>query len=126
MKKLIIITSLFFTCTLFSNEYPDISVDELQAALKEGKVALIDVNGPKSFSRGHIPTAINFSTDSNKLSKLLPKDKNTLIVSYCGGPGCRAYKKGAEAAAKLGYKNIRHLSAGISGWRKSGAKVVKK
>ena len=30
MKKLIIITSLFFTCTLFSNEYPDISVDELQ------------------------------------------------------------------------------------------------
>jgi rhodanese-related sulfurtransferase len=56
----------------------------------------------------------------------LPKDKNTLIVSYCGGPGCRAYKRGADAAAKLGYKNIKHLSAGISGWKKAGADVAKK
>ena len=111
---------------LLAGEYPDISVKELQSAIKEGKVAVIDVNGPKSFSRGHIPTAIDFSTQGKKLSSLLPKDKNTLVVSYCGGPGCRAYKRGADAAAKLGYKNVKHLSAGISGWKRAGAELAKK
>ena len=112
--------------SLFAGEYPDISVKELQSAIKKGEVAVIDVNGKKSFSRGHIPTAIDFSSQGKSLSKLLPTDKNTLIVSYCGGPGCRAYKRGADAAAKLGYKNIKHLSAGISGWKKAGADIAKK
>ena len=125
-----ILTTLFsfllVSSALFAGEYPDISVKELQNAIKEGKVAVIDVNGQKSFSRGHIPTAIDFSSQGKKLSSLLPKDKNTLVVSYCGGPGCRAYKRSADAAAKLGYKNVKHLSAGISGWKRAGAEVAKK
>ena len=125
-----ILTTLFsfllVSSALFAGEYPDISVKELQNAIKEGKVAVIDVNGQKSFSRGHIPTAIDFSSQGKKLSSFLPKDKNTLVVSYCGGPGCRAYKRGADAAAKLGYKNVKHLSAGISGWKRAGAEVAKK
>jgi len=126
MKKIIPFLLTLMVSSLFAGEYPDISVKELQAAIKKGKVAVIDVNGQKSFSRGHIPTAIDFSSQGKSLSKLLPSDKNTLIVSYCGGPGCRAYKRGADAAAKLGYKNIKHLSAGISGWKKAGAEVAKK
>jgi rhodanese-related sulfurtransferase len=126
MKKIIPFLLTLMVSSLFAGEYPDISVKELQSAIKKGKVAVIDVNGQKSFSRGHIPTAIDFASQGKSLSKLLPSDKNTLIVSYCGGPGCRAYKRGADAAAKLGYKNIKHLSAGISGWKKAGAEVAKK
>ena len=91
--------------SLIAGEYPDISINELQKAIKKGDVAIIDVNGARTYENGHIPTAIHFSSVGKKLSKSLPKDKNTLIVSYCGGPGCRAYKRGADAAAKLGYKN---------------------
>ena len=112
--------------SLIAGEYPDISINELQKAIKKGDVAIIDVNGARTYENGHIPSAIHFSSVGKKLSKSLPKDKNTLIVSYCGGPGCRAYKRGADAAAKLGYKNIKHLSAGISGWKKAGAEVAKK
>jgi len=126
MKKLLFLFLPFLASCLFAGEYPDISVKELQAALKDGKVAVIDVNGKKSFARGHIPTAIDFSSQGKSLSKLLPSDKSALIVSYCGGPGCGAYKRGADAAAKLGYKNIKHLSAGISGWKKAGADIAKK
>lgn len=127
MKKIISILILsLFGSSLFAGEYPDISINELQKAIKSGKVAVIDVNGARSYGKGHIPTAIDFSSAGKKLAKALPKDKNTLIVSYCGGPGCRAYKRGADAAAKLGYKNIKHLSAGISGWKKAGADVAKK
>ena len=107
---------------LFAGEYPDISVKELQSAIKKGKVAVIDVNGAKSFARGHIPTAIDFSSNGKELAKLLPKDKSTLVVSYCGGPGCRAYKRGADAAAKLGYKK-QHLSR-ISGWKAAYGKEI--
>ena len=126
MKLFSYLALLAFAFPLFGGEYPDISVKELQAAIKDGKVAVIDVNGAKSFGKGHIPTAIDFSSKGKKLSTLLPKDKNTLVVCYCGGPGCRAYKRGADAAAKLGYKNVKHLSAGISGWKRSGAEVAKK
>lgn len=127
MNKIIpLIVLCLFSSAIFAGEYPDISIKDLQKAISKGKVAIIDVNGARSFSKGHIPTAIDFSSVSKKLSKSLPKDKSTLIVSYCGGPGCRAYKRGADAAAKLGYKNIKHLSAGISGWKKSGADIAKK
>lgn len=127
MKKIITLFVLsLFSSTLFAGEYPDISIIELQKAIKSGKVAVIDVNGARSFSKGHIPTAIDFSSAGKKLAKSLPADKNTLVVSYCGGPGCRAYKRGADAAAKLGYKNVKHLSAGISGWKKAGANIAKK
>ena len=127
MKK--ILSLLFLSIIplgLIASEYPDISINDLQKAIKKGNVAIIDVNGDRTYENGHIPSAIHFPSVGKKLSKSLPKDKNTLIVSYCGGPGCRAYKRGADAAAKLGYKNIKHLSAGISGWKKAGAEISKK
>ena len=56
---------------------------------------------------------------------LLPKDKSALIVAYCGNPQCPAYRAAAEAAKKLGYKNIKHLTAGIAGWKAAGEKTEK-
>jgi len=65
-------------------------------------------------------------TDAKDLAKQLAKaDKGALVVAYCGGPRCSAYKRGASAAEKLGFKNVKHLSAGISGWIKAGKKLEK-
>ena len=128
MKKLL---ALFAIAVLAVNvqagEYPDISIGDLEKAIKAGKVVVIDVNGAKSFTkRGHIPTAVSFK-DAKSLAKQLAKSKkDTLVVAYCGGPTCNAYKRGASAAADLGFKNVKHLSAGISGWIKAGKKLAKK
>ena len=125
MKKVLsLLVAAIFATTVYAGEYPDISIKDLQAAIKDGKVTVIDVNGAGSFKKGHIPTAIHFASTKD-LSKALPEDKKTLIVAYCGGPGCSAYKRGASAAEKLGYPNVKHLSAGISGWKKAGADVEK-
>ena len=35
------------------------------------------------------------------------------------------YKTAAEKAVALGYTNVKHLSAGISGWKEAGEKVEK-
>ncbi|HAF57972.1 MAG TPA: sulfurtransferase [Opitutae bacterium] len=127
MNKIITSLFLFFATTaLHAANFPDISVEDLQKAVLSKKVAVIDVNGPKSFAKGHIPGAIEFSKQKKNLQSLLPRKKDTLVVAYCGGPSCRAYLRGAKAAAELGYTNVRHLSAGISGWKKAGQKVDQK
>ena len=106
-------------------QYPDVSVKELKAALEKGQVTVIDVNGTDSYKDGHVPGAIDFEASEDKLAKLLPKEKDALIVAYCGGPQCMAYKSAAKKAVALGYTNVKHLSAGISGWKAAGEKVEK-
>jgi rhodanese-related sulfurtransferase len=101
---------------MLAAEYPDISIAELKKAIAEKKVTVIDVNGGESYKNGHIPTALNFASIQGDLGSSLPKEKDALIVAYCGGPSCNAYTRAANAAAKLGYTNVKHLSAGISGW----------
>ena len=126
MKKVIVFfLAAVFAANLFAGEYPDLSIKELKKAISEKKVTILDVNGSRSFAKRHIPTAIDFSKVGKELAGSLPKDKGALIVAYCGGPSCGAYKRAASAAEKLGYTNIKHLSAGISGWLKAGEKTEK-
>lgn len=121
MKKLFaLLASLALTVTAFAGEFPDISIKEVRALVESKKAVLIDVNGSESFAKGHVPGAIDFEALKGSLAKALPADKSTPIVAYCGGPRCKAYRAAAEAAEKLGYKNIKHMSAGISGWKDAG------
>ncbi|MFA6288547.1 MAG: rhodanese-like domain-containing protein [Opitutaceae bacterium] len=130
MKKLVL--TLATSCLLFvsaafagSPKYADISLPDLKAAIASGKVAVIDVNGTDSFKSGHIPGAIDFEANEAKLASLLPADKSTLVVAYCGNPQCGAYKQGASAAEKLGYTNVKHFALGIQGWKKAGENAEK-
>lgn len=126
MKKFITATLLSLTLAVSAfaaTSFPDISHDELKAAIASGEVTLIDVNGAKSYQSGHIPGAVDYTAVADKLAAKLPANKGALIVAYCGSPKCGAYKKAAEAAAKLGYTNVKHYSGGISGWRSAGEKV---
>ena len=104
---------------------PDITIKDLKKAIDDKTVTVIDANGTDSFKSGHIPTAIDYEANADKLKEMLPKDKDALIVAYCGGPACGAYKAAAKAAVALGYTNVKHLSAGISGWKSAGEKVEK-
>ncbi len=124
MKRLAIVcASALIALGAYAAEYPDISIPELKSALETKQVTLIDVNGTESWQKGHIPGAIDYQSSKAKLASLLPKDKNALVVAYCGGPQCMAYKEAAKAAKELGYKNVKHLVAGISGWKGSGQKT---
>ncbi len=127
MKKLLAILSCVLISASFSfaGEYPDVSITEMKEAIKSGKVTILDVMGTKSYKKGHVPGAIDYKANAKKIAKLLPKDKNALVVAYCGGPACNAYKSAAKAAEELGYTNVKHMSAGISGWKSAGEKTDK-
>lgn len=126
MKKLIALfaTTLIVT-SAFAAEFPDVSIKEVKALSDSKKAVIIDVNGTESYKEGRVPGALNFEAIKGNLASALPADKNTPVIAYCGSPKCKAYKEAAEAAEKLGYKNVKHMSAGIKGWKDAGEKVEK-
>jgi rhodanese-related sulfurtransferase len=124
MKKLLmLVAAAFASVTAFAGEFADISIADVKKAIEAKKATIIDVNGSSSFKAGHVPTAIDFTAAKADLASKLPADKDALIIAYCGGPQCSAYQAAAKAAEKLGYKNIKHMSAGISGWKSAGEKT---
>ena len=125
-KKLLTLCAVALLAgSVYAGHYADITINDLKSALASKSVTLLDANGSDSYKEGHIPGAIDFATAKSKLAKVLPKDKGALIVAYCGGPQCQAYQSAAKAAEKLGYTNVRHLAAGISGWHDAGEKMEK-
>ena len=125
MKKLIALVFALVATAGFAAEFPDISIADLKQAIAEKKVTIIDVNGAASYQAGNVPTAIDFATQGANLASVLPADKGALVVAYCGGPQCSAYKAAANAASQLGYTNVKHLSAGISGWKAAKEPLAK-
>ena len=124
MKKLLaLLVAAFVAVSSYAAEFADISVNEVNKLAESKSAVIIDVNGDDSFKAGHVPGAINFAAIKDKFALSLPKKKDALIVAYCGNPKCGAYLKAAKAAEKLGYTNIKHMSAGISGWKTAGLKT---
>ena len=124
MKKLsAVLVAITLAVSAFAGEFQDISIKEVKALTKSKKAVIIDVNGTESYGKGHIPGALNYDAIKDSLSSKLPSNKDALVVAYCGGPKCMAYQAAANAASKLGYKNIKHMSAGISGWKDAGEKM---
>ena len=67
-----------------------VSMDFVQQHVKIPKpdnVMIIDSRPYKpKYIKGHIPTAINIpDSQFDKLKDTLPKDKNALLIFYCGG-----------------------------------------
>src|SRR4051812_46950599 len=124
-------TTLLLACGLASlalaasSKVPDISDAELKAAIAKKSVTLLDANGTDSFKEGRIPGAIDFIAQEKQIAAMLPKNKDALIVAYCGNEYCPAYEAAATTAIKLGYTNVKHYAPGIDGWKKSGAEVEK-
>ena len=125
MKKLLALAFSLFAASVMAAEFPDISIADLKQAIADKKVTVIDVNGAASYKNGHVPGAVSFAEAKADLASKLPADKNALVVAYCGGPQCSAYKAAANAASSLGYTNVKHLSAGISGWKAAGEALEK-
>src|SRR5438445_3073513 len=108
MKKILTLcAAALMTTAVYAAQYPDIKIDDLKSAIASKKVILLDANGTDSYKEGHIPGAIDFSANRDKLASVLPKDKGALVVAYCGGPKCVAYKAAAKAAEKLSYTNVK-------------------
>lgn len=94
---------------------------ELHTRLAEGSVTVIDVNARHSWLQARVPGAINLAPDVD--ASALPPDRGTPLVFYCSNPLCRKAPQAARKAEKLGYADVRVMSAGITGWVGAGLPV---
>ncbi len=125
--KKILTAMVVAACTVstWAGEFADVSIKEVKALTESKQAVILDVNGTESYTEGRVPGALDYEAVKEKLASVLPPDKNALVVAYCGSPKCKAYKEAATAAEKLGYKNVKHMSAGIKGWKAAGEKLEK-
>jgi rhodanese-related sulfurtransferase len=108
--------------------YAEVPVDFVKTAI-EGKTGMVLVDSrPREgkYDQGHIPTAINIpDTHFEKMTNLLPAEKDTLLVFYCGGFDCKLSHKSASKSIKMGYTNVKVFSAGYPAWQKMVAESGK-
>lgn len=93
---------------------------------EKGNYFLYDSRPLPRFQDGFIPTAINlpFPAFDKLAEKLLPKDKNALIIFYCAGVTCNMSPGSADKAKKLGYTNIKVYKDGMPAWQEKNAGVL--
>jgi rhodanese-related sulfurtransferase len=88
-------------------------------------VVVIDSRPAKRrYNNEHIPGAISIpDTMFDKMTDLLPEDKSTQLVFYCGGLKCKLSHKSAFKAEALGYTNIAVYAKGMPDWIANGGLV---
>jgi rhodanese-related sulfurtransferase len=91
-----------------------ISPQALHARMQDGALTIVDVNAQQSWLRARVPGAINLGVEFDAAA--LPPDLRTSLVFYCSNPLCRKAPQAARRAKKLGYDDVRVMSAGITGW----------
>ena len=86
-------------------------------------VMIID-SRPKQprYDVGHIPTAVSLpdSQFDRMAAEVLPTDKNTKLIFYCGGTHCPLSHQSAWKAEALGYSNVAVYPAGDPEWVERG------
>jgi rhodanese-related sulfurtransferase len=92
-----------------------ISPDALHKMMQGQKATIIDVNSPQSWSKAHVPGALNLDP-VNYSDGDLPADREASLIFYCSNPLCTKAPNAARRAKKMGYGNVKVMSAGISGW----------
>jgi rhodanese-related sulfurtransferase len=94
-------------------------MDHIKIPMPED-VMLIDARPfrPK-YVNGHIPMAVSIPDSKfDKMTDKLPKNKDALLIFYCGGTKCKLSHKSARKAEALGYTNVRVFPKGYPGYMK--------
>ena len=108
-----------------AGNYPSVSVEWVKNQIDNNADMVLVDSRPKraKFDKGHIPTAISIpDSQFDKLKGQLPKDKNKLLVFYCGGFKCKLSHKSAKKAIDLGYTNVKVYAAGYPTWKEFAGK----
>jgi rhodanese-related sulfurtransferase len=101
-----------------------LSATQLQSMLARGdELLLIDVLPPVSFSKGHLPGAVNVSFyEDGFLERIdaLACDRDATVVVACVSASCNASAKAAELLAGAGYANVFDFEGGLREWEEAG------
>jgi rhodanese-related sulfurtransferase len=92
-----------------------ISPSELHRLIQSKTVTTIDVNSRQSWESARVPGAVHLDP-TGYVDRDLPPNKDSMLVFYCSNFMCRKAPNAARRAERMGYTDVRVMSAGISGW----------
>jgi rhodanese-related sulfurtransferase len=97
----------------------DFVMQNIQMPMPED-IMIIDSRPFKpKYIKGHIPMAVSMpDTQFDKMVEKLPKNKDALLIFYCGGLKCKLSHKSARKAEALGYTNVKVFAKGFPGYMK--------
>ncbi len=94
-------------------------MQHIQTPMPEN-VMIIDARPFKpKYVKGHMPMAVSIpNTKFDKMTDMLPQDKDALLIYYCGGLKCKLSHKSAKKAEALGYTNVKVFAKGYPAYMK--------
>jgi rhodanese-related sulfurtransferase len=109
---------------------PELSTSELQAALRDPAVVVLDARPMAEYAVSHIPGARSvpgkpnvaasaYTADVSAVVKMIP-DRTRRLVLYCNGLYCGRSKRFAAELRANGYSDVRRYQLGIPAWRALG------
>jgi rhodanese-related sulfurtransferase len=109
---------------------PELSTAELQAALRDPGVVVLDARPIAEYAVSHIPGARSvpgkpnlaasaYTADASAVVKMVP-DRTRRLVLYCNGLHCGRSKRFAAELRANGYGDVRRYQLGIPAWRALG------
>ena len=106
-----------------------VTVDEVARLValgpEKGSFELVDSRPLVRYNEGHIPGAISIPyREFNEFAGKLPKEKDKLIIFYCGSRVCYLSLSSACKAEKMGYTRVKVFADGLHAWKKTGNLVV--
>jgi rhodanese-related sulfurtransferase len=105
---------------------PWVSANYIKMVLNDrDRIALIvDARPTAKYNEGTIPGALNLPfKDWHKLKGLLPGDKGTQLIFFCGGSQCDLSHKAASKAREMGYTDVRVFAEGWPVWEKNSTRA---
>lgn len=101
-----------------AGNYPAIGVETVKELITKGETfLLVDSRPLVKFLEGSIPSAVSIPDSAfDKKLGLLPTDKATQLVFFCGGYECPLSHSSAKKAMALGYSNVKVCEAGEPAW----------
>ena len=101
-----------------------INREQLQRAIEERSVVVLEALPPAYFEKEHLPGAHNLPLDDlDDLAPLLVPDKDQAIVTYCSNSACNNSAVAAARLRELGYHNVRKYPGGKQDWIEAGLAV---
>jgi rhodanese-related sulfurtransferase len=82
-----LLTVLLLASNVWAKDFDAITAKELKTKMDAGEeIFLLNPLSDIEFNEGHIPGSVNVPLHTLSTTSKLPKNKETLIVTYCLGP----------------------------------------
>ena len=89
------------------------------------KFLIVDARAPEEYNEAHVIGAVSIpEQDFEKSLRLLPSNKNTLMVVYCNDRKCVRSRRWAAKAFAAGYSNVIVYSDGFPYWKEQHMPVA--